>query len=43
MSVVAFERGQDAGVWTETELSTIVAALRALRLRRLPAAHGKPA
>jgi hypothetical protein len=29
MSVVAFERGHDAGVWTETELNTIVAALRA--------------
>jgi hypothetical protein len=29
MSVVAFERRQDAAVWTETELDTIVAALRA--------------
>src|SRR4030081_2513806 len=27
MSVVAFERKQDAGLWSETELSTIVAAL----------------
>ena len=29
MSVVAFERAQDAGVWTEAELNTIVAALHA--------------
>jgi len=29
MSVVAFERRQDAAVWTETELDTIVAALKA--------------
>ena len=29
MSVVAFERRQDATVWTETELDTIVAALKA--------------
>ena len=29
MSVVAFERRQDAAVWTETELDTIVVALRA--------------
>jgi hypothetical protein len=29
MSVVAFERRQDAAVWTETELDTIVAALHA--------------
>ena len=29
MSVVAFERRQGTGVWTETELNTIVAALRA--------------
>jgi hypothetical protein len=27
MSVVAFERKQDAGLWSETELKTIVAAL----------------
>jgi hypothetical protein len=27
MSVVAFERKQDAGLWSETELNTIVAAL----------------
>ena len=29
MSVVAFERRQGTGEWSETELSTIVAALRA--------------
>src|SRR5262245_18583656 len=29
MSVVAFERRQDAAVWTETELNTIVGALQA--------------
>jgi hypothetical protein len=29
MSVVAFERRQDAAVWTETELDTIVVALHA--------------
>ena len=29
MSVVAFERRQDAAAWTETELDTIVAALHA--------------
>jgi hypothetical protein len=29
MSVVAFERKQDAGGWSETELNTIVAALHA--------------
>jgi hypothetical protein len=29
MNVVEFERRQDAGVWTETELNTIVAGLRA--------------
>src|SRR5262245_5475984 len=29
MSVVAFGRRQDAAVWTETELNTIVAALHA--------------
>ena len=29
MSVVAFERRQDAAVWTETELNTIVAVLHA--------------
>jgi hypothetical protein len=29
MSVVAFERRQDMGGWSETELSTIVAALHA--------------
>ena len=29
MSVVAFERRQDAAVWTETELDTIVTALHA--------------
>ncbi|MEH2531610.1 hypothetical protein V1277_002011 [Bradyrhizobium sp. AZCC 1588] len=29
MSVVAFERKQDAGEWSERELSTIVAALNA--------------
>ena len=29
MSVVEFERRQDTGVWTETELNTIVAALHA--------------
>jgi len=29
MSVVAFERRQDAAAWTETELDTIVAALKA--------------
>lgn len=29
MSVVAFERRQDAGVWTEAELSAILAALHA--------------
>ena len=28
MSVIAFERRQDAGVWSETELNTILAALR---------------
>jgi hypothetical protein len=27
MSVVEFERRQDSGVWTETELNTVVAAL----------------
>jgi hypothetical protein len=29
MSVVEFERRQDTGVWTETELNTIVTALHA--------------
>jgi hypothetical protein len=29
MSVVAFERRQDAAVWTETELNTILATLHA--------------
>ena len=29
MSVVAFERRRDTGVWTEAELSTIVASLHA--------------
>jgi len=29
MNVVEFERRQDAGVWTEAELNTIVAGLRA--------------
>jgi hypothetical protein len=29
MSVVAFERNQDAGVWSEPELHTILAALNA--------------
>jgi len=29
MSVVAFERAQETGVWSERELSTIVAALQA--------------
>ena len=42
MSVVAFERKQDTGEWSERELSTLVAAL-ALRWRRGPAANGKPA
>ena len=42
MSVVAFERKQNTGEWSERELSTILAALSAA-LRRGPDANGKPA
>ena len=42
MSVVAFERKPVTGVWSESELNTIVAALHAA-LAPAPAANGKPA
>jgi len=42
MSVVAFERRQGTGEWSETELSTIVAALHAA-IASGRAVDGKPA
>jgi hypothetical protein len=42
MSVVAFERKQDSGEWSEKELSTLVAAFGAA-MDLGPDANGKPA
>ena len=42
MSVLAFERKQDAGTWSEPELDTILAALNAA-LAPATAGDGKPA
>ncbi len=41
MSVVAFERKQNSGEWSEKELSTLVAAFGAASPG--PDANGKPA
>ena len=43
MSVVAFERKQYTGEWSEKELNTILAALSAATCAGGPDAHGKPA